>query len=188
MIFFCLPETLARREPATPETHPQKTNKGVMVLKRIVDPLKILAYLRYPPILVAVYSGSIAFGALFVINISIQASFSYTPYNFSVIEVGLLYLAPTLGYALASVLGGRWIDYIMKREARRAGRFDEDGKPKYLPEDRMKENIYIAATLYPAALIWFGWSVDKGLPWIVSSIAAFFFGIGCSPSAPSPPC
>jgi len=149
------------------------------VAKHVLDPLKVLALLRYPPILIAVYSAAIAFGALFVVNVSIQSNFGRPPYNFTVIEVGLMYIPPTIGYAISSVLGGRWIDYIMQREARKAGRFDEDGKPIYLPEDRMKENIWIAATMYPAALIWYGWSVDKGLHWIVPSIANVFFGLGC---------
>ncbi|MCJ1436260.1 hypothetical protein MMC27_005638 [Xylographa pallens] len=182
MIIFCLPETLAKRQPLNLEPTAQSgkkgTKKGVIILKRFVEPLQVLKYLRYPPILVSVYSGSMAFGALFVVNISIQANFINPPYNFTTIEVGLLYLAPTLGYAVSSVLGGRWIDYIMAREARKAGRYDDDGKLVYLPEDRMKENIWLAASLYPAALIWYGWSVDKYLPWIVSCIASFFFGIG----------
>jgi len=125
-----------------------------------------------------VYSAAFSFLSLFVINVSIQADFDKSPYNFSTTEVGLLYIAPTLGYAVASLGGGRWVDYIMAREARKAGRYDADGKPIYLPEDRMKENLWIAATMYPCGLIWYGWSVQKGLPWIVSCIANFFFGLG----------
>ena len=119
-----------------------------------------------------------AFGCLFIINIAIQSNFSKPPHNFNDTEVSLLYLAPTLGYAASSLLGGRWIDYIMAREARKANRYDADGKLIYLPEDRLKENIWLAATLYPAALIWYGWSIDKQLHWMVSCVASFFFGIG----------
>lgn len=183
MIFFLLPETLARRQPLSLESKSQATNEegtknSVNILRLFLDPFRVLAMLRHPPIFVSVCSASIAFSALFIINVSIQATFGDSPYNFTTIEVGLLYLAPTLGYAISSLLGGRWIDFIMAREARKAGRYDTDGKLVYLPEDRMKENIWLAATLYPAALIWYGWSAEKDLPWIVSSIASFFFGIG----------
>ncbi len=82
------------------------------------------------------------------------------------------------GYAVTSVLGGRWIDHIMAREARKAERYDADGKLVYLPEDRMRENIWLAASLYPAALIWYGWTVQNGVHWIVPCIASFFFGLG----------
>lgn len=173
LILFCLPETVERRESNIQE--PDGINKGI---ERIVNPVKVLAMLRYPPIIVAVWSAAIAFGAMFVLNVSIQADFDKPPYNFTIIEVGLVYLAPTLGYAVSSLLGGRWIDYIMAREARKAGRYDENGKLKYLPEDRMKENIWLAATLYPAALIWYGWSVEKNLHWIVACVACVFFGLG----------
>ena len=66
----------------------------------------------------------------------------------------------------------------MAREARRAGRYDPKGKLLYIPEDRMRENAWMAAILYPAALIWYGWTVEKGVHWIVPLIANFFFGIG----------
>ncbi|KAK2813665.1 hypothetical protein FQN50_000063 [Emmonsiellopsis sp. PD_5] len=176
LVLFFLPETVARREPKSKETG--DTNKGNEILRRIFGPLKVLAMLRHPPIIIAVWSAAIAFGAMFVLNVSIQADFGKSPYKFSVIKVGLVYLAPLIGNVISSLLGGRWIDYIMAREARKASRYDESGKLKYLPEDRMKENIWIASTLYPAALIWFGWSLDKGLHWTVSCVACVFFGLG----------
>lgn len=192
MIVFCLPETLPKAKPPLPHATSSSNElrrvssaatsikNGAMTLKRFFwDPLTVLAYLRFPPVLVTVYSASIAFGSLYVLNISIQATFSSAPYSFSSILVGLLYLSPSLGYVVASMVGGRWIDYIMTREAKKAARYDpETGKLVYLPEDRMRENMWLAATLYPGALIWYGWTAEKGLHWIVPSIANFFFGCG----------
>lgn len=66
----------------------------------------------------------------------------------------------------------------MVREAKRAGRRDENDKLMYIPEDRMRENAWIAAFLYLAALIWYGWTAEKGIFWLVPLIANFFFGIG----------
>jgi hypothetical protein len=40
-----------------------------------------------------------------------------------------------------------------KRDATKAGRVGEDGKPRYLPEDRTRENMWIGAILYPIWLI-----------------------------------
>ncbi|KAK4230234.1 major facilitator superfamily domain-containing protein [Podospora fimiseda] len=199
MLLFCLPETLVKSKPVPPpipnpvqsrrpsneltrvtSTAAVSIKKAAWTLKRLFwDPLTVLAYLRYPPVLVSVYSASIAFGALFILNISIQSTFSNAPYNFSSILVGLLYLAPSLGYVTASMVGGRWIDHIMTREAIKKERYDpQTGKLVYLPEDRMKENMWLAATLYPGALIWYGWTAEKHLPWIVPTIANFFFGCG----------
>jgi hypothetical protein len=47
----------------------------------------------------------------------------------------------------------------------------------YLPEDRMRENAWIAAVAYPAALVFYGWTVQKGLFWFVPEIGLFVFGL-----------
>ncbi|KAL2073646.1 hypothetical protein VTL71DRAFT_10972 [Oculimacula yallundae] len=199
LLTFCLPETLAKREspgltPASNEKNgirPEltrvstrqsvhlKTKKAAKVFKRcIIDPLSVITYLRFPAVALTVYLASVTFGSLYILNISIQQTFSETPYNFKVIIVGLLYIPPSLGYVLASLLGGRWTDYIMHREARAAGRYDAAGRLDFRPEDRMRENAWIAAVMFPGALVWYGWTAEKGLIWIVPMIANFFFGLG----------
>jgi multidrug resistance protein len=177
MILFFLPETV-KAKPGSPDkvqTKAKFTLGGF--LKACVRPLGTLGLLRHPPIFVAIYSGALTFAITYVLYISIQADFPKSPYNFTTTEVGLVYLAPTIGYAISSILGGRWIDYIMAREAKKAGRYGPDGKLKFLPEDRMKENMWISAALYPAILIWYGWSADKGLQWAVPVVASLIYGI-----------
>ncbi|KAI9750788.1 MAG: hypothetical protein M4579_006309 [Chaenotheca gracillima] len=204
-ILFSLPETLKARKPVLEETSSEEiaqetgsatqrpdltrtttgksvkdgSKKTIKFLKRaFIDPLKVIGYLRYPAVLITVYYASITFGSLYVLNVSIQDGFSRSPYNFQTIIVGLLYIPNSLGYFMASILGGRWTDRIMHREARAAGRYDEDGKLIFHPEDRMRENAWIAAVIYPGALIWYGWTVEKGVFWLVPMIANFFFGVG----------
>ncbi|EAA31598.1 MFS general substrate transporter [Neurospora crassa] len=193
LIIFALPETLTKRKPLPPP--PAENNElkrvstrqsvaehskrvGAITRRFIIEPLEVLLYLRYPPVLVSVYSAAIAFGALFILNISIQTTFHSAPYGYSTIIVGLLYLPSSLGYIVASLFGGRWTDKIMMREARNAGRYDADGNPIFLPEDRMRENIWLAASMYPAAMVWFGWTAQHGVYWIVPCVANFFFGCG----------
>jgi multidrug resistance protein len=145
-----------------------KTRKWLTVTKRIfLDPLKIILLLRFPAVAITVYYAAITFGSLYFLNISIESTFSRPPYNFSTLIVGLLYIPNSVGYFLASVFGGRWLDYIMKREAKKAGRLDEKGRLIFRPEDRMRENAWLAAIMFPGALIWYGWSVDKGVFWLV---------------------
>ncbi|KAJ5168077.1 uncharacterized protein N7482_003671 [Penicillium canariense] len=197
-IFLALPETLVVRKPVlpaladddlTPVSRPLSrvssrqvvsfTTKWLKWLKIVfIDPLKIVLYLQYIPVLLTVYYASIAFGSLYVLNVSVEDSFGKPPYNFSTIIIGLLYIPNSLGYVVASLFGGRWMDNIMQREAKKANRYDEKGRPIYRPEDRMRENAWLGAFLYPAALIWYGWTVDKGVFWVVPMIANFFFGIG----------
>lgn len=194
-LVFALPETLKADGPLLNDSsdmkaqHPSSSSRIFDVLlhpnewwkslrRWTVDPLKILWCLRFPAVLVSIYYASITFGVLYVLNISIQATFSQPPYNFSTLEVGLAYLPSSTGYILASIFGGRWTDVIMAREARKANRKDEAGKLIFRPEDRMRENAWIAAMVYPAALIWYGWTAEKGVHWTVPLIANFFFGVG----------
>jgi uncharacterized membrane protein YciS (DUF1049 family) len=147
----------------------QKKTKKYTRMARMVflDPLKIVLWLRFPAVVLTVYYAAVTFGSLYVLNVSIQDTFAKPPYNFSTLILGLLYIPNSLGYVLASIFGGRWMDFIMKREAIKAERIGEDGKLIYHPEDRMRENAWLGAMLYPAAMIWYGWTAEKGVYWIV---------------------
>ncbi|KKY32428.1 putative quinidine resistance [Diaporthe ampelina] len=203
-IVFFLPETLARRKPAAPapagatantadssnldrtaslarmstrQSVAVKTKRGAALLRKaFVDPLSCIVYLRFPPVALTVGFAAIAFGALFVLNISVQSTFSRSPYGFPVVIVGLLYIPSSLGYFMSSLFGGKWVDSIMLREAKKAGRYDARGKLVFLPEDRLRENAWLAASMYPAAMLWFGWCADKGVFWLAPMVANFFFG------------
>ncbi|KAH7149370.1 major facilitator superfamily domain-containing protein [Dactylonectria estremocensis] len=193
MILFFLPETLARRkteEPApavqteelqrmrTIDSAKEKTKRFTNSLRRyLIDPLGVILYLRYPPVLITVMIAAIAFGSLYVANIAIQQKFSRPPYNYGELIIGLLYIPSGLGYIMASLLGGKWIDNIMAREARKANRYDEKGKLIYFPEDRLRENAWIASTVYPLALLMFGWTLKYGVHFMVPAVALFFFGV-----------
>ena len=177
-VFLCLPETIAKREPNLQTEEQKNTSIFAKIFMSIFGPFKALALLRFQPVIVVIWSGVIAFFTMYTMNVSIQAVFGKAPYNFSILEVGLVYLAPTIGYAISSIFGGRWIDHIMVREATKANHYDDNGKLKYFPEDRMRENIWLALALYPASLIWYGWSAEKGVQWAVPCVASICFGLG----------
>ncbi|KAJ5138499.1 Major facilitator superfamily domain general substrate transporter [Penicillium bovifimosum] len=197
-ILFALPETLTAPKPIMADFEDgedtnisrslsrvssrqvaRATTRWIKTLKMFfIDPLKIILYLRFLPVLLTVYYASIAFGSLYVLNISVEETFGKAPYNFSTIIVGLLYIPNSLGYMVASIFGGRWMDNIMQREARKANRYDEKGRLILRPEDRMRENAWVGAFLYPAGLLWYGWAAEKGVYWLVPMIANFFFGMG----------
>ncbi|KAJ5203245.1 hypothetical protein N7449_005324 [Penicillium cf. viridicatum] len=197
-ILFALPETLAVQKPVLAELEDDEdpainrplsrvssqqvvrsTARWLKTIKMVfIDPLKIILYLRFLPVLLSVYYASVAFGSLYVLNISVEHTFAREPYNFSTIIVGLLYIPNSLGYMVTSIFGGKWMDTIMQREARKANRYDEKGRLVLRPEDRMRENAWLGAFMYPAALIWYGWAAEKGVFWLVPMIANFFFGMG----------
>ncbi|EXJ60004.1 hypothetical protein A1O7_04152 [Cladophialophora yegresii CBS 114405] len=203
LVFFGLPETLKAAKDVGPDTETDnapstagsdrpplsRTSTREVVQRRsrkylkiarmlLVDPLSVILYLRFMPVLLTVYYSAVTFGSLYVLNISIQYTFERQPYDYATIIIGLLYLPNSVGYILASLMGGRWMDWIMKREAIKANRVDERGKLIFRPEDRMRENAWLGALMYPCALIWYGWTVQKGVFWIAPMIANFFYGLG----------
>lgn len=199
-IVFCLPEThihseavlsrttsFASSQQARPTLSRTTTRQSVVnktkhylaLAHRIfIDPLKITRYLRFPSVALTIAYASISFGSLYFLNISVENTFSRAPYNFSVIIVGCLYIFNSVGYFIASLLGGPWVDHIMAREARRAGRYDARGHLIFRPEDRMGENVWVAAFCMPAALIWYGWTAEKGVYFLAPMAANFVFGAG----------
>lgn len=207
-ILFCLPETLGVRKPLVQEAEAEaeenttekpssdanrpglarttttqsvaiKSKTYLAVLRRaFIDPLRIILYLRFPAVALSVAYASITFGSLYMLNISVQRTFAADPYNYSTIIVGLLYIPNSMGYFLASLFGGRWVDNIMHREARKAGRYDDRGRLKFIPEDRMKENAWVGALMYPSGLIMYGWTARYGVNTAAPMVANFFFGVG----------
>jgi len=159
---------LALSRTTTRQSAIVQAKEWISMLKRFfVDPLKIILLLRFPVVTITVLYASISFGSLYFLNISIEDTFARPPYNFSTTIIGLMYIPNSLGYVAASLLGGPWIDYIMKREALQANRRDERGFLIYRPEDRMRENAWLAAICFPVALVWYGWTIQKGVYWIV---------------------
>ncbi|KAL7782423.1 multidrug transporter of the major facilitator superfamily [Trichoderma ceciliae] len=152
--------------------------KGRLIWHFIIIPIQYLTYLRFLPVFLMVLYASITLGAIYVVNISIQLAYAANPYDFSMTIIGVLYLPLSIGDIISSTLGGRWIDYIMVREAKKAERYNRDGTLCYLPEDRMRENIWVAATLYPVSMILFGWTLERGIFWFIPAFASCLFGLG----------
>lgn len=122
----------------------------------------------------------------YILNVSIQTTFSKAPYNFSTIIVGLLYIPASLGYVCGSQIGGRWSDRIMRQAAIKrqtaasleSGTSADEALLEYRPEDRMGINVWLAGILYPCALIYYGWIADAGMYWLVSMVGTTLFGFG----------
>ncbi|QIX00018.1 hypothetical protein AMS68_005535 [Peltaster fructicola] len=203
MIIICLPETLKVRQNlaaaaeaevvdiavnekpealtrvSTHKSVQMRTKKlAVMCRRALLDPLHIIVYLKFPAVAMCVGYASIVFGSLYVLNISVEYTFSRSPYNYSSLVIGLLYLPNSFGYFLSSIFGGPWVDKIMHREARKAGRYDDKGRLKFIPEDRMRENAWIGAILFPCGMLIYGWTARYGVNIAAPMVANFLFGLG----------
>jgi hypothetical protein len=177
LVLSCLSENVRRKTVENEDGGPKTKFTIGSFLFNCVKPLRILGLLRHPATFVGVYPAGISFGVMFVGYVELQATFSFAPYNFGETILGLFYLAPTIGYAIVSVRGGSWLEYIMEREATKSGRGDYNGNARYLPGDRMKENKWVRAVLYLACLVWFAWTIDKGLYWAMAAVTLVLFGV-----------
>lgn len=93
-------------------------------------------------------------------------------YNFSPLQVGLVYISPFIGGIIGTAIAGKVSDLIVRFMARKNGGI-------YEPEFRLVMALPIAISTV-AGLMGFGWSVEERNNWIVPTI---FFGIisfGCS--------
>lgn len=91
-------------------------------------------------------------------------------YHESVSISGLNYLALALGYIIGTQSCSRLIEIVYKRLQNSRG---GDRKPEYrLPL------LIPGAFLVPIGLLWYGWSTEKHLHWIMPDIGMVIFGMG----------
>ncbi|KAK5106516.1 hypothetical protein LTS08_000635 [Lithohypha guttulata] len=113
---------------------------------------------------------ALIFGTTYSIFTNLQAIFSKAPYNFNSEQIGLLYLAPGLGFILSVRLIIPRIDTVYNQLTEK-----NNGKAK--PEFRLPL-ANIGSVLVPIALFWFAWTVEYRLHWAICISATFVYGIG----------
>lgn len=136
-----------------------------------IRPMHAVVLLGFPPVLLIITFSSITFMGVYFFNITISNSYAQAPYNFSPIIVGLMYIPNSITYFLASVYGGKWNDWLIKRSARL-----NNGELR--PESRLSWNIVVAAIVFPPACMIFGWCIDKKQHWVTPLVGSALFGLG----------
>jgi MFS family permease len=187
LIMLFLPETLQKpamppfrtetcpsniEKPNTPEPRTPGSIHGLYYIFQsvkgcLLNPLRAVSYFRFPAIALVIYLASTSFAAIIITGTSIQSAFSHSPYDFSYLTIGLLYLPMPIGLIPGGLLGGRWADRIMDRGARSTARDTNGAVLVHMPEDRLRNNAWVSVLLLPGALLWYGWSVQHGLIWVI---------------------
>lgn len=134
-----------------------------------IRPLHSLVLLLYPPVLLVISYSGICFAVIYFFNLTITNEYSLEPYRFNQIIVGLLYIPNSVTYILASIIGGRWIDHLLRKYA-----LSHNGE--LAPESRLSWNVVLAVALMPPACLIFGWTLDYGLHWAIPLIGTALFG------------
>ncbi|CAG8658273.1 16435_t:CDS:2, partial [Funneliformis caledonium] len=163
IIFFFLPETFYNRQIETLPTTATSTEQ-----KLRFNPFLPLKSLSKPHIIfIVAYMNTLAI-LHYVQDILIPRTFS-DEYELNSSQIGLVFLAPTSGYILGSVIGGKFSDYILQKvKAMHHGIME--------PEMRL-HSVWISALILPVSYITYGWllseEVDLVLPIIILFIAGF---------------
>ena len=84
----------------------------------------------------------------------------------SPLQSGLLYIAPGVGYVVGSMIGGRWADHTVRSWIKKRG-FRQ-------PEDRLRSSIPFLGVFLPAAMVLYGWTLDKRLGSIPLPVICMF--------------
>jgi multidrug resistance protein len=126
----------------------------------------------YPAVLWSSLVYALAVGWLIVLSESVAHIYRDTSYNFTPLQVGLVYISPFVGGVLGTAVAGRVSDLVVRFMARK-----NDGV--YEPEFRLLMALPIAIST-TIGLMGFGWSAEEKDKWIVPTV---FFGVisfGCS--------
>ncbi|KAF2477326.1 MFS general substrate transporter [Lindgomyces ingoldianus] len=127
----------------------------------------------YPAVLWSSMVYALAIGWLIVLSESVSSIYeNRQSYDFTALQVGLVYVSPFIGGVLGTAVAGKISDIIVRFMARK-----NDGI--YEPEFRLVMALPIAMST-TIGLMGFGWSAEERDLWIVPTI---FFGIisfGCS--------
>lgn len=134
----------------------------------LYGPLKAFIFIRYPPVFLAMAYSAPCFAALYVQNMTLTYMYSKSPYNFSPILVGLVYIPNSVTYFIASIWGGKFNDYLLKKKIEKYG--------VVAPEARFGINVYVAAAILPCSMLITGWCLEYGEQWVTPLIGTALFG------------
>ncbi|KAH7361323.1 major facilitator superfamily domain-containing protein [Pyrenochaeta sp. MPI-SDFR-AT-0127] len=126
----------------------------------------------YPAVLWSSLVYALAVGWLIVLSESVAHIYSDVSYNFTPLQVGLVYISPFVGGVLGTAVAGKVSDLVVRFMARK-----NDGV--YEPEFRLLMALPITISTV-IGLMGFGWSAEERDNYIVPTV---FFGVisfGCS--------
>jgi MFS family permease len=129
--------------------------------------------LVYSPIILilAVWMGLIY--AYFFLLIATLTPVFQENYPFTDSTVGLSYLGLAVGFELGQVFFASVSDKLVKQLAKKTA--SGEMKPKY----RLLPSV-VGGITTPVALLWYGWSAQARVHWMVPIIGSTFLGIGNS--------
>ena len=158
IIYFFLPETF----------HYHSSNLSITLSQPLqeekkFDPLSSFKLLRYPNVLLTIIYISSTWLMTHANYIIIPNVYS-SQYQISSSIIGLIFIAPGIGFMIGSIIGGRYSDYIVSK-------FTMNKEEEIYPEIRLK-SIWFACILVPISFLAYGWLLytNSKIYWSLISI------------------
>jgi multidrug resistance protein len=162
-----------RSVPAKSYRHSLRPWNGRLVKDKWVHVMiRPFILFAYPAVLWSSLVYALAVGWLIVLSESVAHIYEDESYNFTPLQVGLVYISPFVGGVLGTAVAGKVSDLVVRFMARK-----NDGV--YEPEFRLLMALPITLSTV-IGLMGFGWSAEERDNWIVPTV---FFGVisfGCS--------
>lgn len=104
--------------------------------------------------------------------LTVLATLFKTTYNMSDLQIGLVYIANGVGCILGTALTGKFLDYDYRRIHK-----GFSGDPQDFPLERARlRTVWLYAPVQCAAVLVFGWALNKDVNMSVPIICLFFLG------------
>ncbi|KAL5361527.1 major facilitator superfamily domain-containing protein [Aspergillus floccosus] len=124
-----------------------------------------------PPVFWSTVSFGIGIGIFVVLGTTAATAFSQV-YDFTVWQLGLVWIAGIVGNFLGIPFGGYFSDWVANRATSKNGGVRE-------PEMRLPA-VSIAMITYPGSLLLYGLGINYKAHWIVPTLGIFLFSFGSS--------
>ncbi|CAK7567992.1 MAG: hypothetical protein SEPTF4163_005970 [Sporothrix epigloea] len=172
-----LPETIHRRKIDSLEGYP--LGKKLRVLWPMINPLRVVRLFIYPNLIMAGGASSSLVWNMYALLTPIRYVLNPRFHLTTPMQSGLFYLAPGCGYIVGTFFGGRYADYMVRRNIKK-----RDGVR--VPEDRLRSALPFIGAVIPACMLVYGWGVERGVGGIpLAVIMLFLQGVAqlfCFPS------
>lgn len=154
---------------AAPPTGSWSRRARFQLYEYFIRPMHLLVLLTHPPVALIIVHSLVCFAAIYFFNLAITTEYSKPPYGFSSIIVGLLYIPNSVTYIMALIIGGRWLDKLLRDYA-------AAHNGHVVPELRLLWNLVIAVVLFPPSCLIFGWCLQFHEHWVTPLIGTALFG------------
>jgi hypothetical protein len=145
--------------------HDDRRTPFTILKQALIRPFKLL--FLSPAVAIACFASGLTFFYFYLLVATFPRVFE-DQYGFNPTEVGLSYFGLGIGNLLGLVFFAATSDRYLARVSKRR---------EVRPEDRLAP-IYLGSPIIGIGFLWYGWSADKQLHWIMPIIGTTLFGFG----------